>query len=52
MGVTGGIERVEVVEAENDENAVEMARALQNEWGIEVWDRGRYIGSVEPQVKV
>jgi hypothetical protein len=49
MGATGGIERVEIVEAEDDDNAVEVARALQNEWGIEIWDQDRYIGRVEPQ---
>jgi hypothetical protein len=49
MGATGGIERVEIVEAEDDDNAVEVARTLQNEWGIEVWDQDRYIGRVEPQ---
>jgi hypothetical protein len=48
MGATGGIERVEVVEAEDEDNAVEAARALQNEWGIEVWDRARFVGRIDP----
>jgi hypothetical protein len=50
MGATGGIESVEVVEAEDGDNAVEAARALPNEWGIEVWDQARFVGRVEPTV--
>jgi hypothetical protein len=44
LGADGHIQRVEVIEADGDDDAMRAAQKLDNVYGIEVWDQARLVG--------
>ncbi len=45
----GRFQNSTVVDADNDENALEIARVLLDSFPIELWDGPRFIGRLEPE---
>lgn len=48
LGRTGGIVRADIIEALDDEDAIERIRYYADDHAIELWDRGRFVAKVEP----
>jgi hypothetical protein len=49
IGPDDRIRTVELIEAEDDETAVETARPMGDGDAIEVWERGRLIARLDPK---
>ena len=43
-----GLASVEILDAEDDGEAVALASVLPSRYGIELWERGRFLGGVAP----
>ena len=44
----GGIERADVIEAMDDEDAIGCVRTLADDHAVELWDRARFVAKVGP----
>ena len=49
LNEAGKIWRSEWIDADSDEEALDIARALRLPHGCEVWDHDRPVGTVEPR---
>lgn len=44
----GGIQSAEILKAASDEEAQALARVMVTTYGVELWERGRFLGRYEP----
>jgi hypothetical protein len=49
MEADNHIRRAKILQAENDEAAIEAARPLVDGHAIEVWERGRFVIRLDPK---
>lgn len=44
----GGIDRADIIEAIDDEDAIGRMHAMADDHAVELWDRARFVAKVEP----